>query len=526
MTAGNRCMVGVLGLVGALLFASASTAGAQCAAPACPAATCFVDDATGVDTPGCCASATPCKTIQFAVNDASPGDVIRVAAGTYPEGASSLNINKTLTLCGAQDGVDARTRVGPETHITNPKGTIVSADNVVINGFTLESTTNSIFPYGLDMAQGTTGTQVLNNIVQNNVIGIGLANTGGSQVLICQNLIQNNNNPGSGSGTGIYTDEFVCGFALACTNFLVEQNAFKGNDTAGVGISNTNPPNPLTNLDISTNTFDNNGRGVYLFNTDQSTIHNNSITNSTLAGSGAIRLLGGVDDLTITSNDLNTGAGWGIRMTDDLDPPNTPNSGVVIHLNNIVNFVGSGGPFGGGLYVGAGAHVGPVDAECNWWDDPCGPFNVAANPTGIGQEVQEAGAPGDADFTPWLIAPSPAPASGGGTCTGAACVATTTTTSTSTTTTTLPSCTGDGDCDDGNPCTTDSCNGSASCVFVANSNPCDDGNPCTENDVCANSACGGFPVNCNDTNPCTDDSCDSAGNAFLCVHTPNGGCSA
>src|SRR5206468_11206666 len=84
---------------------------------------------------------------------------------------------------------------------------------------------------------------------------------------------------------------------------------------------------------------------------------------------------------------------------------------------------GSGGAFGGGLLVGAGAHVGPVNAECNWWADPCGPFNVAANPTGIGQEVEEDGAPGDADFTPWLILPGPAPASGGGTCTGTMCAA-------------------------------------------------------------------------------------------------------
>ena len=79
------------------------------------------------------------------------------------------------------------------------------------------------------------------------------------------------------------------------------------------------------------------------------------------------------------------------------------------------------------------------------------------------------------------------------------------------------------DCDDGNPCTTDFCN-SAQCAFVANSLPCNDGDPCTENDVCADSACGGFPVDCDDQNPCTDDTCDSAGNAFLCVNTPNGSC--
>src|SRR5262245_11025495 len=91
-------------------------ANAQCSAPACAAPNCFVDDATGVDAPGCC-SGGPCKTIQFAVSDAAVGDVVSVAAGTYLEpgtGASPLNVNKTLTLCGAQAGVDARTRVGAE----------------------------------------------------------------------------------------------------------------------------------------------------------------------------------------------------------------------------------------------------------------------------------------------------------------------------------------------------------------------------------------------------------------------------
>ncbi len=404
------------------------TGAAQCAAPKCASPNCFVNDTTGTDGAGCCTAPGGCKTIQGGIADASVGDAVSVAAGTYPEAAAGpLNVNKTLTLCGAQAGVDARTRAGLETHITDPQGTVVSADNVVIDGFTIEDNTAAFNGFGLDMAQGTTGSQVYNNIVQNNIVGIGLANIGVSQVLICQNLIQTNNNLGAASGAGIYTDEFVCGSGLPCTDFLVEQNAFKGNDDSGIVISNVS--SPLTQLDVSTNTFDQNGRGIFLLNTDMSTIHNNRITNSTLAGSGAIRIFGGVDDLTITSNDLNTGTGWGIRMTNDssLTPPST---GVVIHLNNIANFAGDGGPFGGGLFVGAGAHAGPVDAECNWWADPCGPFNVAANPLGMGQEVQEAGAPGDADFTPWLITAGPAPASGGGTCTGIMCVPPTTPTPT------------------------------------------------------------------------------------------------
>ena len=364
----GRFGAGALAVLVILSRVGASTAGAQCAAPACTGpADCSVDGTLGNDVAGCCATA--CKTIQFAIGEASVGNVIKVAAGTYPENpAASLSITKMVTLCGAQAGVDARTRVAAESRITNPRGTIVSASNVILDGFTFEGVTNSIFPYGVDMAQGTQGTQVYNNIFQNNIVGIGLANTGPSQVLICQNLLQNNNQPGSATGTGIYTDQFVCGSAggaRPCTNFVITENAFKGNDDAGVDLSNTDTT-ALTNVDIGNNTFDMNGRAVLLFNVDQSTIHNNTMTGSTLAGSGDIRIFGtgasgGVDGLTITSNNMSGGASWAIRITDG------PNTDITIHLNNIANYAGDNSvpssPNPGGLFVSTGAYPGVLDAH-------------------------------------------------------------------------------------------------------------------------------------------------------------------
>src|SRR5207253_3968597 len=140
---------------------------------------------------------------------------------------------------------------------------------------------------GIWLNPGISGTQILNNIIQNNIVGIGLANSGAPpsipQALIRHNLIQNNNLPGGASGTGIYTDEFVGGPKV--TNVLIEENAFKGNDDAGIDVSNTDPSGGAFNLDISTNSFDMNGRATVLFNTHQSTIHDNSIPNSTLVGS-------------------------------------------------------------------------------------------------------------------------------------------------------------------------------------------------------------------------------------------------
>lgn len=51
----------------------------------------------------------------------------------------------------------------------------------------------------------------------------------------------------------------------------------------------------------------------------------------------------------------------------------------------------------------------------------------------------------------------------------------------------------DSDCDDGNPCTDDVCNGGL-CESSANTADCDDGNPCTYSDVCGGGACSGTPI--------------------------------
>ena len=64
-------------------------------------------------------------------------------------------------------------------------------------------------------------------------------------------------------------------------------------------------------------------------------------------------------------------------------------------------------------------------------------------------------------------------------------------------------------CDDGNPCTTESCDPTtAKCAAKPVDGACDDGNTCTEGDTCAAGTCGGKSIVCDDNNPCTTDSCD------------------
>lgn len=360
-------------------------------------ATTFVVDDDGLQCPG-----APFTTIQAAVNAAGNGDTIQVCPGTYPEPAPGpLTINKILNVLGAQAGVDARGVRGPESVITDTQGTTVTASSVVIDGFTVQNSTHPFVNggFGILMAPGITGingTQVLNNIVQNNIIGIGLANAGGRPAVIRHNLIQNNNAPGAATGSGIYTDQFVSGGAVR--DVLVQENTFSRNSVAALNISNTDPVNGVFNLDVDTNSFDGNGRGVLFFSVHNSTIQDNSITNSTLT---AISLVDFVTNLDILRNDLRFGASDAIRLTEAGFVAGL-SSGLEIHQNNIEVFVGNG------LTVGPMSHVGTVNAECNWWNSPSGPFNATSNPTGTGEEVV-----GDADFTPWLIARAP-----GGACIG------------------------------------------------------------------------------------------------------------
>jgi len=85
------------------------------------------------------------------------------------------------------------------------------------------------------------------------------------------------------------------------------------------------------------------------------------------------------------------------------------------------------------------------------------------------------------------------------------------------------SCTDGADpvCNDGNPCTTDSCDSATGCVTanVSNGTECSDSDACNGMETCESGSCtdGADPV-CNDGNPCTTDSCDSATG---CVTEPN-----
>ena len=127
-------------------------------------------------------------TIQSAVNAAVAGDGIVVAKATYHE---NVTIPVAVNLQGAESGVDPNsgTRSNP-AHESIVSGSLtVRASNVTINGFTVQNSSG----YGISVANGVGKTQILDNILQDNHVGLMLQGDNGTSVT--ENLIENSVGP-------------------------------------------------------------------------------------------------------------------------------------------------------------------------------------------------------------------------------------------------------------------------------------------------------------------------------------------
>ena len=159
---------------------------------------------TGANAGNDCLLATaPCATIQHAIGEASVGDTVQVAAGSYVE---NLTIPKTLTLRGPNSDVDPNTGTrGAEALIDGGNGNAIApqAEGIVIDGFTVSTgpTGNPIRTVGADVD----GLKIADDIVGSGVAALRLE-AGGEDIAVERNRIAGNEFGIAFGGAATYTD--------------------------------------------------------------------------------------------------------------------------------------------------------------------------------------------------------------------------------------------------------------------------------------------------------------------------------
>jgi hypothetical protein len=290
------------------------------------------------------------QTISAAVTAAKAGDTIKVAPGTYDE---EVTVNKPLTILGAEAGVNAASRAGSSANESIVDGAklsngdrstafYITANDVTINGFTVENTTSpNNLGAGIDLGAGTFGSKVYDNIFNNNVVGLLLANNSSTDPTIIRgNLFENNNQAGPSSGTGIYSDQYVSGGNL--TNVLITGNKFTGNSSGAVTLA-ASVSGAQSNIHINGNQSVGDGSFASLFNTSGSQVIGNQVQGST--GVASILVGAGNTSLVIAGNSIKGSAGDGIDVDSSVDSQygySGINSNMLIGFNNVQGSTGSG----------------------------------------------------------------------------------------------------------------------------------------------------------------------------------------
>ena len=308
---------------------------------------------TGTNAGNCSNPASPCLTITYAIGQANNDDIIDVAAGTFSE---VINASKPLTINGAQAGVDARNRSATETVLQTPGGqdkTLnITANNVVIDGFTFNGATgtNSL---GVNLL-GTSAKNAIirNNVFTNNKVALDSVGQDISGLRASKNLFKENDM--TGSSNGIFLGN------AAGTDIQITDNKFIDTDdgsasvSAAMNIYGTDTV-PLENVTIQGNASSNDGTMLSIHNVNGATITSNTSTNQ--ANSAAIRIDFNMNDVTISGNNLQNGIN-GIRFAGEFPTGGAPATNVTVSGNTIANMTAAGilfeaGSIGGGIVLSA-----------------------------------------------------------------------------------------------------------------------------------------------------------------------------
>ncbi len=300
----------------------------------------------GIDAADCTNPSSPCGTVQYAVDVAAPGDVIKVATGTYT-GVNShgglsqaVYVDKTLVIRGGYDTgflnppdpVDLPTILD-----ANGQGRVVFATgsgvSVTLDGLRLTGgDAYDLFP--ADAGGGLCAEEVSYVLLRNSQVYSSTGDIGGgvyyhrsdSSLLAANEIYSNTSRAGAGvyfhltgnpqlidsqvysnsstyNGAGVH---LASGYydAILSGNVIHHNETTNGGSGGGLYVQGTNAP-WLYNNRIYSNTATSQGGGLYLSDSRYSGVISNTISGNEGKTNGGGLYVGNCDGCTFVDNEIS-----------------------------------------------------------------------------------------------------------------------------------------------------------------------------------------------------------------------------
>lgn len=356
-----------------------------------------VDDSGGADF----------STIQDAIDAASSGDTINVAAGTYRE---DFTLDKAIALLGPNDtgspNGGARVAEAIVEIDTGTLGSFVTADGASVKGFTFQAPADYTTAGTLLLIDGADDVTV-----EKNIFDTTLSTTTGSGISCLWSSLSSGmtitdnrflTNGGSLGGNADAGMDLYGGGSAAKHNTISDNVLVHDDPTGGYGLAISSDSGQASYYDVTGNSMEQYNSGIQLI--DYTATAGHGVSDVTLSGNtvtdgkygmwfyGIAGDATGISNVTVgntTSGNSITGNEVGIKFQSGAT--NIDVSTITVNYNNIS---------GNTTYGIDNPLAATLDAQNNWWGDATGPDDDGGVINGTGDAIST-----NVDAYHWLFEP-------------------------------------------------------------------------------------------------------------------------